>query len=117
MRLKSSRGVPEAPHANVLALPYGSTVQSAFHPISKHILWALQSTITREMREGLRQCKQRTFVPVSEQGGGRGDRGEKSKLAIGSSSVSVLMLSYRCSASLLSDIDVYTGDPVHLFFF
>lgn len=41
--------------------------------VSNHILWALQSTATRGTGEGMRQCKQQTWVPVSEQGGeGRG---------------------------------------------
>lgn len=34
---------------------------------------------------------------------------------MGSSSVSVLILSYRHSAALVSDVGVYTGDPVYLY--
>lgn len=67
---KSRRGIPEAPGACVLTLPYGSTMQSTPHPISNDILWTLQSTTTRERGDGMRQRKQQTWVPVSEQGGG-----------------------------------------------
>ena len=44
--------------------------------ISYHILWALQSKATRERGEGMRQYKQQTWVPVSEQGGRGREEGD-----------------------------------------
>lgn len=55
VRIKSRRGIPEAPAACMTALSYGSNVRNA--PPASHFrytLWALQNSTTRKKGEGMR---------------------------------------------------------------